>query len=243
MRQKIGIVGWSTGDNSFGTTRSYLHYLNFFGEIRILTPKEGIDEDLDLVVMPGGKDTLPSNYGAVPGYYNSDSDQYKEHFAKVNLPKYIQAGIPVFGICLGFQQIAVHFGGVLKQNIDLGSHGYSDVEKVGRGELVNTLVFDPKYLTLELQLTKTTKSKKIKTCSLHHQGVEKDSLPDELDLIAYTDDGIVEAFRHPKLPISAVQFHPEEDFNTLGRFLIRDLLAKSPNLQNENKGNTEKIQK
>lgn len=244
-RNKIGIIGWSQGELSFGVSKSYLHYLNFFGDVRILTPKIGIDEDLDLVIMPGGRDTLPTNYGAVPGYFNSDPDMYKEHFAKINLPQYIDAGIPVFGICLGFQQIAVHFGGKLLQNIDLSEHGYSlDDNKEERGKLVNELAFAPDYIILEAQLLAKNKNKKIKTCSLHHQAVSKVDLPEQLDLIAYTkNDNIVEAFKHKTLPISGVQFHPEEDFNLLGRYLIMDLLKRSPNKKYENKGNSAEVQK
>jgi len=236
---KIGIVGWSTGDNSFGTTKSYLHFLSFFGDVRILTPKNYIDEDLDLVVMPGGKDTLPARYGQAPGYYNSDPDQFKEHFALVNLPMYIEAGIPIFGICLGMQMLCVHFGGELVQNIDLGTHGYSDEKSAeGRGQLVNDIIFTPKFTLLEIQLLKENKLKRIKTCSLHHQGVKLGTVPDELQVIAYTKDDIVEFIQHETLPIAGCQSHPEEDFSPLSIHLIEKLIKRSPNLQNENERHT-----
>lgn len=239
-RPKIGIVGWSTGDNSFGATRAYLHFINFFGDPIVLCPMGGINESLDLVIMPGGKDTPPHSYGQVPGYYNSDADQFKEAFLNINLPQYIEAKIPVFGICLGFQQLAVYFGAQLIQHIS-AAHGYSDVDSKGRGDLVNELIFTPKFKTLESKLLSSApKTKKIKCCSLHHQGVpfniDSDSIelfPNELDPIAYTSDGILEAFKHKDFPIAGVQFHPEEDWNILGRKLIRDLLRKSPNLKNE----------
>jgi len=237
---KIGIPGWSQGELSFGVAKSYLHFFKVFGDVRILTPKMGIDNDLDLIIMPGGKDTLPSNYEAVPGYFNSDPDPFKEHFAKVNLPKYIDAGIPVFGICLGFQMINVHFGGKLIQNIDLGTHGYSDSEN--RGELVNDLTFTPKFTILETSLLKNSKSKKMKCCSLHHQGVRKDELPEPLELIAYTaKDDIAEVFQHKTLPIAACQFHPEEDYNLLARYLITNLIKKSPNYKHENERNSVQV--
>lgn len=231
---KIGIVGWSTGDNSFGTTKAYLHYLAYFNaDIRILTPKADIDEDLDLVIMPGGKDTLPMRYGQVPGYYNSDPDQFKEHFAMVNLPQYIEVGIPIFGICLGFQMLCVHFGLELDQEIDIATHGYSDEKLKGRGELVNDLIFTMDYIPVE---TRLSRKKKIKVCSLHHQGVLKDEFEKEncpLNLIAHTSDGISEFMEHRELPIAACQGHPEEDFNPLSIYLIKNLLKRSPNLKNE----------
>lgn len=237
-RAKIGILGWSQGENSFGVTKAYLHYFGFFGIVRILTPTDTIDEDLDLVVMPGGKDTLPTNYGEVPGYYNSDPDAFKEHFMKVNLPQYINARIPVFGICLGFQMIAVHFGAKLVQNLNLGVHGHSDVDNKGRGDLVNDLIFTPNYVTLETKLLVNKKNKRLKVCSLHHQGVDKDRVPEVLDVIAHTSDGVVEAFRHVELPVAGVQFHPEEDNSALAKTMIKNLIIQSPNFKNENKGNT-----
>lgn len=216
-RPKIGIVGWKQGEQSFGVSKSYLHLLNFYGNVRILTPRSDIDEDLDLVVMPGGKDTLPSSYGQVPGYFNSDPDQFKEHFAKVNLPQYIDAKIPIFGVCLGFQMLITHFGGTLTQNINMEAHGYSNENsKEGRGEIVNKLEFTPKYSLLETKIMKTYGDKgKIKCCSLHHQGAmmpDKDNqgnLPDCLEPIAYTTDGVIEAIIHEELPIAGVQFHPK----------------------------------
>lgn len=237
-RSKVGIVAWSTGDGSFGVTKAYLNYLEqmFDVDIILLCPTENIYEDLDLVIMPGGKDTSTLNYSRMPGYANSDPDQYKEAFMKVNLPMYIEAGVPIFGICLGFQQLVVHFGGELSQNINLGQHSYSDVEKKGRGDLVNTLVFTPEFKHLELKfLNKKPKEKNIKCCSLHHQGVEyhaedpaySATFPECLHPIAYTEDGVLEAFAHKELPIAGVQFHPEEDWNILGKYLIQSLLSKS----------------
>lgn len=240
MKPKIGIVGWSTGDNSFGVTKAYLHHLSYIGDVRILCPKEETDTDLDLVILPGGKDTLTSRYGMVPGFYNSDPDQFKEAFIDINLQNYIDAKIPIWGTCLGFQQLVVFFGGKLTQNIDTGEHGYSDATK-SRGELVNKLKFTEKYKKLEASiLARYPKIKKIECCSLHHQGVPfkvdkpNHGLPDCLDAIAYTEDGILEVFRHKELPIAGGQMHVEEDFNPLAMQLIRELIKQSPNFKNEN---------
>lgn len=235
-RAKIGIVGWSTGDNSFGSTKPYMQYLSYFGKVRILGPSNDIDEDLDLVIMPGGKDTLPARYGQVPGYYNSDPDQFKEHFSMVNLQQYIDAGIPIFGICLGFQMLCTHFGAELTQNINVDSHGYSDEKTAGRGELVNDLIFSSKFLPLEARLKKDHDLKKIKVCSLHHQAVMEEDMSDDLEIIAKTKDDIVEFMRHRTLPIAGCQNHPEEDYNPLSWYMIEALIKKSPNFKNENQG-------
>jgi len=233
-RPKIGIVGWSTGPNSFGATKPYLHHLSLFGDVIILPPTKTTYDFLDLVVLPGGADTLPTRYGMVPGYYNSDPDQYKEAFIDLNLQNYINAGIPIWGTCLGFQQLIVYFGGKMIQNIV--GHSHSDVEKYGRGHEVNELTFVPKYEPFRDKMLKIRPRapKKIKVCSLHHQGIEFDEdkpnygLPECLDVIAYSEE-LVEFFRHKELPIAGGQSHVEEDFNMVGNTLIKELLSRSPN--------------
>lgn len=222
----IGIPGWSTGENSFGVTKAYMHLLSQIGTIRILSARADIDTDLDLLVLPGGKDTMPYNYGQVPGYWNSDPDQFKEHFMKVNLPKYIDHGTSILGICLGFQQLAVHFGAQLLQNVP-GTHEHSDEEKKGRGDLVNDIIFTPAFTVLEKRIIKETGLKKIQTCSLHHQGLHIDDVPAELEVIGHTDDGVVEFFQHHKLPIVGIQSHPEEDYCPLSLKLIDGLIRAS----------------
>jgi putative glutamine amidotransferase len=231
----IGVVGWATGPNSFGATNPYLHYLSLFGDIRILTPKRSIDPDLDLVVMPGGKDTTSANYGEAPGYYNSDADQFKEFFFRHNLPLYIKERIPVFGICLGMQQIGIHFGAKLVQDISFTEHETSKHEE--RSELVNPLKFTREYLKFEASLFRTSKPKQIKVCSHHHQAfvVGDDNYdchwPKELRVIATSTGDVVEFFEHESLPIAACQCHPEEDYNIVSMTLIEKLLSKSPNAE------------
>lgn len=222
-RPIIGLVGWQVGQNSFGSTLSYLRFLSFFGQIRILTPSKDIDEDLDLVVMPGGKDISSHFYNEVPDYYNSDPDLYKESFFKFNLPKYIENKTPILGICLGMQMICVHFGSKLIQQIG-ADHETSDPEK--RWERVNTLIIDQKFKKYELEAKEKNSNK---VCSLHHQGVALEDLSDTLEAIAWSKgDEIVEMVRHKTLPILGIQSHPEEDYNEFSMVLIRNLIKYSP---------------
>lgn len=226
---RAGIVGWKVGENSFGVTLPYLHFLRWLEcDVRILTPQMDIHPDLDLVVLPGGKDLPPTNYGQLPDYYNSDPDQFKEAFYNTNLDKYIEAGIPVLGICLGFQQLVVKFGGKLRQNI--GAYGHSTSKQEERGELVNTLVFPDRFTKLELNINEGKKAKTIKCCSLHHQGALVSDVPDCFDIIATDKESkVVEIIRHKTKPILGVQMHPEEDFNDAAVYLIDELINKSPN--------------
>jgi gamma-glutamyl-gamma-aminobutyrate hydrolase PuuD len=94
----IGIFGWKTGDNSYGSAVSYMQYANHFGIVRVLTPDEPIDPRIDLIIIPGGADINPVRYGEIPNLWTSKADPVKEYFDTVILPQYIKLGIPVFGI-------------------------------------------------------------------------------------------------------------------------------------------------
>lgn len=210
MKKKIGIVGWNTGENSFGTTRPYLNLLSHFGEVVILTPMEGIVEGLDLLVLPGGADVDTNRYKSIPGYYNTAPNQFLEYFDQTNLPKYIAAKTPIFGICRGLQTLGVFFGCTLNQNIP---HPYSSES---RDELVHSVI-------------DVVKREQFKTNSLHHQNIK---YLNEKELFASLvtvekKQGVkpeIEGIRHKELKISAVQHHPEEIFDSYSINEIKTLL-------------------
>lgn len=233
----ILIPAWSLGDNSFGVQKTYLEYFSKFGQVEIATPNEDIRNDIDLVVLPGGQDVQSTHYNAVPGYMNSLSDPFKDYFFKNNLPKYIKAGVPVMGICLGMQQLAVHFGLPLIQNISPFHDYSSDGDK-----LVNKVKANTKAI---FELNPDIHIKYIPTAvnSFHHQGVNARLIEahPELDLLLSEKDAcwdrvngtytIAEAFAHKTLPIIGVQYHPEKassDYFT--DMLVESLIYRSPNL-------------
>jgi len=53
----------------------------------------------------------------------------------------------------------------------------------------------------------------------------KGSLPDELEITAQTEDGIIMGLRHKKLPVEGIQFHPESILTNVGHQLIENWLA------------------
>lgn len=225
--KQIGIVGWKTGENSFGSTATYLEYLDLFGRTRIIGPKDTIEDhlDLDLLVLPGGLDVAPSAYSENPGYFTSNSDVMKQHFLDTKLDSFIKAGIPVFGICLGFQMLNVKFGGKLQQNIPSHSnserfkeHHKIDLVKASGSEEIYrfyTQIFDKPKVT------------KIPVNSHHHQAVltREGFLGENLIPLAIDEDKeVIEAFIHNDLPIAGVQFHPEEFNVDISNALILFLL-------------------
>lgn len=203
---KIGITAYKSGEH-FGIGIAYAKYLQKFGTVIPLFPSVDILDGLDLVVLPGGPDLSPANIiePTLPSYNNNNVCPYREYFYRNNLPKYIDAGVPIFGICLGFQQLNVLFGGGLQQDFPFN---YSEK---GRDEEVDKLVLTELGERFKKRFEIQTKD--IKVNSLHHQGVMLHQVSKEFDILAtavthgYQN---VEAFIHKTLPIAGVQFHPEE---------------------------------
>ncbi len=113
--------------------------------------------------------------------------------------------LPLMGVCLGHQSIGQAFGGkvVRAQNI---MHG-----KTSLVEHTNTGVF----AGLENPFTVTR---------YHSLVVQRDSLPDCLEVTAWTADGEIMGLRHKELPIEGVQFHPESILTEYGHDLLQNFL-------------------
>jgi gamma-glutamyl-gamma-aminobutyrate hydrolase PuuD len=204
--KKILIVGWKTGENSFGITLPYAEYFSQFGNIEIITPTETEVRKGDLLVLPGGPDVSPNRYLGQQqmSFYMGTQCPFRERFDNVLLPKYIESNIPIFGICRGHQSLAVYFGGSLCQ------HYVHEKNTNDRTELVHEVT--------------TFNKKKFKTNSIHHQHVEV--VPSNATVIAYhSEDKIVEALKYNNKPIASVQWHPEEIHDEFSTNLIIDLLT------------------
>ncbi|MBM3483210.1 MAG: anthranilate synthase component I [Alphaproteobacteria bacterium] len=98
--------------------------------------------------------------------------------------------LPIFGVCLGLQGLAEYFGGRLGR-ISPPMHG-----KASKIWVLGGRVFDG--LPSGFQAGRYH--------SLHAIAA---SLPGDLKVTAHSEDGVVMAFEHERLPIAAVQFHPE----------------------------------
>ena len=213
----IGIVGYRSADGSmFGAGCNYLEFISRFGRPRIIFPSDGLI-DVDLLVLPGGLDIAPQSFGAEPGFKTNNQDVFKQFFFDKRLSLYIDAGIPVFGICLGFQMLAVYFGSLLEQHLWL--HAQSPARHIA-AHLAEPLAEASHYGTQPFEVN-----------SHHHQGVFLTGLSAELEPLAlakyniYSDEMLVEAFRHKHKPIMAVQWHPEEWLDKFSCMMMQDLLS------------------
>ena len=115
------------------------------------------------------------------------------------------AGIPLLGVCLGHQAVAVAYGGRVV-SAPLPRHGKtSEVHHDGR----------PLFDGLSDPFTATR---------YHSLVAERDSLPADLEVCGWTADGLVMALAHRREPHFGVQFHPESYLTGAGRRLIGNFL-------------------
>jgi len=119
------------------------------------------------------------------------------------------AEIPIFGVCLGHQGIAQHFGASIVRAGRLMHGRTSQIHHAGHGVFKN----------LPSPLTATR---------YHSLIVKRDTIPSTLEITAWTDQDEVMGIRHVELPIEGVQFHPESFLTEHGHELIRNWLSSIP---------------
>jgi putative glutamine amidotransferase len=131
--------------------------------------------------------------------------------------------VPVFGVCRGFQEMNVAFGGTLHQKLQ-DIPGYLD-HREDSAEPVDTQYAPAHDIMLEAGglLRALAGSDKVRVNSLHSQGVDR--LADNLVPEARAPDGVIEAFRVKDAPrfALAVQWHPE--WNVMSNAFSRAMFA------------------
>lgn len=113
--------------------------------------------------------------------------------------------IPIFGVCLGHQTIGQAFGGKVIRAKTLMHGKTSPVFHDGQG--VNNNMPNPFNAT-----------------RYHSLLVEKETLPDCLEVTSWTADGEIMGLRHKLYPIEGVQYHPESIMTEEGKRLIQNFL-------------------
>ena len=114
--------------------------------------------------------------------------------------------VPLLGVCLGHQCIGEAFGG---RTVSAGEimHGKtSTITHDGRG------VFEGLPNPFE-------------AIRYHSLAIEEASVPDELEITARAESGVIMGVRHRTLPVEGVQFHPESIVTKVGHDLLRNFLA------------------
>lgn len=232
MKKLIGVIASPQTAMVSGLNSAYIEFFRQFGDVIILDPvSDRVMTDLDLLVLPGGADVNPLRYHDKPSLFTNKPNISYEYFDTVMLPKYISVGVPIFGICRGFQTLNVHFGGKLTQDYPFP---YSTKS---RDELVEPVIITgntgwTKYVHDDfIRGTRKGKAFLMTINSIHHQGVfysddERDNqLAGGFKVLAKSKaSGNVEAFYHENLPIAGVQYHPEHIADVLSYSIITKLL-------------------
>ena len=116
--------------------------------------------------------------------------------------------VPILGVCLGHQALGQAFGGKVIRAKTLMHGKTSPVAHTGVG------VFAGLPTPFE-------------AARYHSLAVERASLPECLEVTAWTVDGEIMGLRHKTLPVEGVQFHPESIATEHGHTLLRNFLARS----------------
>jgi len=116
--------------------------------------------------------------------------------------------IPIFGVCLGHQAIGQAFGGNVIRAERLMHGKTSAIQHTGES------VFE----SLPVPFTATR---------YHSLIVEKETLPEELEITAWTEEGEIMGLRHKHYPVEGVQFHPESIITDHGHQMLRNFLKRT----------------
>jgi putative glutamine amidotransferase len=171
---------------------------------------EELLERLDGLLFTGSPSNVePHLYQGPPSAPGTLHDPARDATTLPLIRKAVQSGVPVFGICRGFQEMNVAFGGSLHQRLH-EVPGHLDHRDDGSQPL--EVQYGPAHdVTLEPGgvLRSLSAGDRIRVNSLHSQGIDR--LGAELAVEARAPDGVIEAFRvraaqHFAL---AVQWHPE----------------------------------
>ena len=115
--------------------------------------------------------------------------------------------IPLFGVCLGHQAIAAVYGAKVSRAPELLHGKTSQVHHHQSGV----------FQDLPSPFTATR---------YHSLAVERDSVPNDLEITGATESGVVMGLRHKDLPIEGVQFHPESVLTEHGHAMLANWLVK-----------------
>ena len=125
----------------------------------------------------------------------------------VSLIREVAGQVPIFGVCLGHQAIAVAYGAVVSRAPELVHGKTSEVHHDGVGILAG--LPDPFTAT-----------------RYHSLAVVESTLPSTLEVTGRTESGVVMAMRHREVDVEGVQFHPESVLTQGGHLMLANWLAR-----------------
>ncbi|GGH40382.1 anthranilate synthase component II [Cribrihabitans marinus] len=183
-------------DNYDSFTYNLVHYLGELGAEMVVRRNDSLDVQEAMAMKPAGILLSPGP---------CDPDRAGICLALTRAAA--ETRTPLLGVCLGHQVIGQVFGGrvVRCHEIVHGKMGHIRHGGTGLFAGLPSLFEATRY---------------------HSLVVERDSLPDSLEITADLEDGTIMALQHRELPIHGVQFHPESIASQHGHALLRNFLAE-----------------
>ncbi|MBZ0329039.1 gamma-glutamyl-gamma-aminobutyrate hydrolase family protein [Halomonas sp. ANAO-440] len=217
-RPLVGVIACRRdveGHSAHVVTDKYLSALRDYGLAPVVLPvwQDAVDgallTHLDGLLLTGSYSNVePSRYGAERAPENTRDDLHRDAAALSWIPAAICRGLPLLGICRGFQELNVAYGGTLHQAVQnvpgLLDHREPDADYAAR--------YAPAH-GIELHSSGHLAALYPESCSkvnsLHQQGIDR--LGEGLRAEAWAPDGLVEAVSVTAAPAFAlaVQWHPE----------------------------------
>ncbi|MCD6585038.1 MAG: aminodeoxychorismate/anthranilate synthase component II [Desulfobacteraceae bacterium] len=180
-------------DNYDSFTYNLVQYLRQLGEeIRVFRNNVFTIEELEKLNMSG--------IVISPGPGNPESAGLSIHVIR-----HFSGKIPILGVCLGHQSIAVAFGGKIISAKKI-MHGKTSMVTADGKKLFNKL------------------NKPFVAMRYHSLAVSRENLPDCLEITAETEDGEIMGLRHRTYPTEGIQFHPESIMTPVGKRLLRNFV-------------------
>ncbi|MGH8149886.1 MAG: gamma-glutamyl-gamma-aminobutyrate hydrolase family protein [Steroidobacteraceae bacterium] len=201
------------------------------GAVPFLIPALGDELDLDEVLarvdgilFTGSPSNVePYRYEGPASAPGTLHDPQRDATTLPLIPRAVASAVPVLGICRGFQEMNVAFGGTLHQKVHelVGLMDHRDDESLPLDEQygpAHEVILEPGGVLRGL-----AGADRVRVNSLHSQGVDR--LGGNLVAEAHAPDGLVEAFRVRSAPrfALAVQWHPE--WQVMGNEFSRALFA------------------
>ena len=185
-------------DNYDSFTYNLVHYLGELGTDVVVRRNDALDVQEAMAMRPAGILLSPGP---------CDPDQ-----AGICLPLTLAAAetrTPLMGVCLGHQTIGQAFGGKVVRAPDIVHGKMGVMQHKGRGVFAG--------LPSPFEATR-----------YHSLTVDRDSVPDCLEITAEIDDGTIMGLSHKTLPIHGVQFHPESIRSEHGHALLKNFTDLMP---------------
>jgi len=155
----------------------------------------------DQITVDGIRDLGPTHLVISPGPKTPD-----EAGISLDAIREMAGEMPILGVCLGHQAIGQAFGGRVVRGEEPVHGKTSEIEHDGRTVFAG--LPDPMTAT-----------------RYHSLVVERETLPDVLEVSAWCDGDVIMGLRHRDLPVEGVQFHPESILSAEGRGLLGNFLG------------------